>query len=281
MKIVVTGGAGFIGRYVVDHAKRAGHEVWTFDHPSDVQNVGDIDAEFEGAEHVIHLAGVLGTHELFDTPHMAVKVNVLGTLNVLEWCRHNRAGYTGILMPDVFPSIYTATKVAGARLASAYHHSHDVPVSHVRAFNAYGPGQKHGPGHPQKIIPTFAVEAWSGRPIPIWGDGEQTVDLIHADDLGRMLVDAVRFGEDDVFDGGSGEALTVNQVADAIADYVAVRQHREPIPHQYLQMRRGELPTTIVATGEGWGRLGWCPRTAGELLLETVDAYGDWLASDG
>jgi hypothetical protein len=104
--------------------------------------------------------------------------------------------------------VYTATKVAATRLASAYHHTHGLPVSHVRAFNAFGPGQAHGPGHPQKIIPTFAVEAWAGRPIPIWGDGNQTVDLIHTSDLARMLVDAIDHGDDVTFDDLDLEPLT-------------------------------------------------------------------------
>lgn len=280
MKIAVTGGAGFIGRYVVQHAEAAGHDVVLFDadhhgNPRDVRYLEEVADGLDGADHVIHLAGVLGTHELFDEPQKAVDVNVSGTLNVLEWCRRNRTGYTGILMPDVFPSIYTATKVAAARLATAYHRTHDVPVSHVRAFNAHGPGQKHGPGHPQKILPTFATAAWAGERLPIWGDGTQTVDLVTADDLGRMLVDATGFGDDDVFDGGTGHALTVNEVADFVLEHVAGRQGRPVNLDQraYLDMRRGEVPTHIVATGEGWGRLGWCPTFSWADVAATVDSY--------
>jgi UDP-glucose 4-epimerase len=271
MKIVLTGGAGFIGRYVKQHAEDAGHDVALFDrmHGGDIRQVDDIDVAFAGAEHVIHLAGVLGTHELFDTPQLAIDVNITGTLNVLEWCRQNRAGYTGILMPDVFPSIYTATKVAAARLATAYHRDHDIPVSHVRAYNAHGAGQAHGPGHPQKILPTFATKAWAGEPLPIWGDGTQTVDLVTADDLGRMLVDAVQFGGDDVFDGGTGYALTVNDVAAFVIEHTGNYEAGA----EYLPMRRGEVPTHIVAKGEGWEKLGWCPTFSWDAVRNTVDSY--------
>lgn len=280
MRIAITGGSGFIGSAVQRAAKEAGHEVLLFDvnddgsyESRDVCDEENIDAGLDGADHVIHLAGVLGTHELFDTPHEAVRVNVLGALNVLEWCRRNGAGYTGITMPDAFPSIYTATKLCADRLATAYHHTHGVPVSRVRAFNAFGPGQKHGPGHPQKIVPTFATMAWAGERIPIWGDGTQTVDLVHTDDLGRMLVEATNFGDDAVFDGGTGFPLSVNAVADFVIAHVTQELGRETPGPLYLPMRRGETPTHIVAKGVGWGRLGWSPEFSWQSLAATVDSY--------
>jgi UDP-glucose 4-epimerase len=280
MRITITGGSGFIGRAARKWAEKAGHEVSTFDRADGHDILGRLDA-LDGAEHVIHLAGVLGTHELFDAPRRAVDVNVMGALRILEWCRRHGAGYTGITMPDVFPSIYTATKVAADRLASAYHHSHGVPVSRVRAFNAHGPGQAHGPGHPQKILPTFATRAWADEPIPIWGDGQQTVDLVTADDLGRMLVDATRFGDDAVFDGGTGQAVSVSDVAAFVVDHVwrakggPVRFSREPVvpKFEHLPMRRGEVPTHIVAKGEGWDRLDWRPEFSWDDVAVTVDSY--------
>jgi UDP-glucose 4-epimerase len=189
-------------------------------------------------------------------------------LNVLEACRLHGAGYVGITMPPVFPSVYTATKVAATRLASAYHHTHGVPVSHVRAFNAFGSGQSHGPGHPQKIVPTFSVEAWAGRPIPIWGDGKQTVDLIHTRDLARMLCDALDHGGDVTFDGGTGTSMPVNAVARLVLGVTGSQGGIE-----YLPMRRGEVPTEVRATREGWQLLGWHPRLNYNDLDATVESY--------
>lgn len=278
MKIAVTGGAGFIGAYVVKYAQHAGHDVVVFDsddfgNKRDVRDTREVNEGLDGAGHVIHLAGVLGTHELFDNPYLAVETNISGTLNVLEWCRHNSAGYTGILMPDAFPSVYTATKIAAARLTSVYHREYKIPVSHVRAFNAHGAGQKYGPGHPQKILPTFATKAWAGEPLPIWGDGTQTVDLVAADDLGRMLVDAVQFGNDDMFDGGTGHALSVNEVAEFVIDRVEEVTGERFAWGNHLPMRRGEVPTHIVAKGEGWEKLGWCPTFSWDAVAATVDSY--------
>jgi UDP-glucose 4-epimerase len=267
VKIAVTGGAGFIGQAVVARAEALSHEVWICDRDSGCDVLGDLNA-LEGSECVIHLAGVLGTHELFDAVDEAVEVNVRGSAKVMQWCLEHNASYVGILMPDVFPSIYTATKVATKRIADALHHSRGLKVSHVRAFNAYGPGQKHGARHPQKILPTFATEAWNGRPLPIWGSGEQTVDLIHTDDLAKMLVQACDFVDNEVFDGGTGFPITVNSLARFVN--LATMSQGGTI---HYPMRRGEVETNVVAQGEGWDKLGWKPMFDAGQLLEAVRWY--------
>lgn len=264
--IAVTGSGGFIGRAVVAELVARGEAVRHLDLPAhDVRFLqpGDLDA----CDGIIHLAGVLGTHELFDTPDLAVDVNVKGTLSVLQAARANDARYVGITMPAVFPSIYTATKMACVGLERAFHHE-GLHVSRVRAFNAFGPGQAHGPGHPQKIVPTFAVEAWAGRPIPIWGDGTQTVDLIHTGDLARLLADALDFGDDATIDGGTALSLSVLDVANMVLDITGSKAGV-----RFQPMRRGEVPTKIVATGDGWDRLDWRPRFRYADLLDTVLSY--------
>ena len=269
-KVAVTGGFGFIGRAVCAELGRRDFQIKVLDRANghNVNDPGTWSSSLVDHRAVIHLAGVLGTAELFQQPYTAVDTNVLGTLNVLEACDRHHLGYVGITMPDVFPSIYTATKVCADRLASAYHNAYDLPVSKVRAFNAYGVGQKHGRGHPRKIIPTFATEAWAGRPIPIWGDGEQTVDLVHIDDLARLLVDALDHGDDVTFDGGTGVAFTVNRVAQMVLD---ITGSKAGVLHQ--PMRPGETPTEIVATGEGWDRLTWKPEFNSQRLAEVVESY--------
>ncbi len=267
MRVVVTGGAGFIGRSVCKELDKQGHEPIVFDR-STGHDLMDSGRRLPRADHVIHLAGVLGTDELFDAVDTAVNVNIKGTVRVLQDCAHMGAGYTGILMPPVFPSVYTATKLCAEHLAKAWHHAYGVPVSHVRAFNAFGCGQKHGPGHPRKIIPAFATEAWCGDPLLVWGDGRQTVDLVHVDDLARMLVDAMAWGACDVFDGGTGQAFTVNDVADMVLGITGSNSRVEHRP-----MRRGETPTNIVATGEGWDKLGWQPQFRTGDLIEAVQWY--------
>lgn len=267
MRIAVTGGSGFLGQATIRAAEEAGHEAWSFDRAHGNDILGDLTA-LKGADTVIHLAGMLGTSELFDAPESAVHANVIGALRVLRWCQEHGAGYVGITMPPVFPSVYTATKVCADRLATAWHHAYNVPVSHVRAFNAYGPGQKWGPGHPQKIVPTFARAAWEGRPLPVWGDGEQTMDLVHTDDVARMLIEATQHGDDVTFDAGTGQAVTVNELAEFVLEQTGSKAGVEHLP-----MRAGERPTRIVAEGEGWDRLDWKPEHDWRRVAATVEWY--------
>lgn len=253
--VLISGGGGFLGAATRAVAESRGDKVWTYD-ASAGDDVRDADRVLQAfvdndIDVTVHLAGVLGTHELFDTPGLAVDVNINGTLNVLEACRQTGAAYVGIGMPDVFKSIYTATKIAAIRLADAYRHTHGIRVAHVRAYNAFGEGQAVGPGHPQKIVPHFAVELANGRPIPIWGDGSQGVDLIYAHDLGLALAHAAQCLTDcdaDEFDGytwdgGTGTSFTVVEVARMTAAALNL-----PCRVEFLPMRRGEVPTQIRAT---------------------------------
>lgn len=264
-RIIVTGSYGFIGGAVTKILGNRGDVVLPFDKASG-QSIES--AYIPKADAIIHLAGVLGTSELFDDPYHAVRVNVEGTLRVLDACKAHDMAYVGITMPVAFPSIYTATKVCATRMASAYHHAYGIPVTHVRAFNAFGPGQKHGPGHPRKIIPAFATQAWAGEPITIWGDGQQTVDLIHVDHIARLLVDALDMGSDDTLDGGSGVPFTVNEVAEMVLDATGSKAGVEHLP-----MRRGEQATFLVAKGEGWDHLDWEPSFDLAELEATVQSY--------
>jgi UDP-glucose 4-epimerase len=104
----------------------------------------------------------------------------------------------------------------------------------------------------------------------VWGDGEQTMDLVHSDDVGRMLVDAARHGDDATFDAGTGMAVTVNELARAVLDITGSTAGVEHLP-----MRPGETPTRIVAQGDGWDRLEWKPEHSWDRIAEVVDWYRD------
>ena len=271
MNVLVTGGGGWIGRHVVAQLQAEGHDAAVLDrgYGHDVLHAEDVDGMVAGRDAVIHLAGVLGTHELFDTPDQAVQVNVQGTLNVVEACTRFGARYVGISMPDVNPSLYAATKQCAQRIAEAYHHAYGLPVAHVVAYNAYGPGQAFGPGHPQKIVPTFAVAGWRGDPIPVWGDGNLLVDLVHVEDVARVIVGAMRFGDGDVLHAGTGWGVTVNVVAEKVREWTGGRSE---IVH--LEPRKGERPVaTARDVAPTWSPLGWVPGFSWRRVQATVDSY--------
>jgi UDP-glucose 4-epimerase len=272
LNITVTGGSGFIGTPIVDLLRREGHDVTSFD-LADGNDVTKDTLPYSNV--VIHLAGVLGTAELFDTPQEAVRVNIGGSLNILEQCKKQQAAYIGITMPDVFPSVYTATKVASQRLATAYAHE-GLTVGHVKAYNAFGKGQKHGPGHPQKIIPTFATKGWANEPIPIWGSGNQLVDLIHVDDLAIIFRRAVNWTQkrddaksnglayrnDAIFEGGCGQSMRVIQIAEMVRNITGSGKDFERLP-----MRAGEIETQLQCKPEL--KFGFSEAR----LREVVDSY--------
>jgi UDP-glucose 4-epimerase len=279
VKVLVTGGRGWIGRATCAQLERRGHVPVPVDRRPhkddpivDVTNQADLWPVIREVDHVIHLAGVLGTHELLDQPRRAVNVNVMGGLNVVTACSEFDVGLTEITMPRVNPSLYAATKAAAMDIALAYLAAGKLRCSFVRAYNAYGPGQAYGGDHPQKIIPTFASRGWAGEPLPVWGDGLLWVDLVHVDDVARMLVEAMAFGDGQVFDAGSGYVQTVQTIAERVIQLTGNRSKID-----YLPARPGErLHSTDrdVAKGEGWELLwGWRPVFDLERLAEAVDSY--------
>ena len=236
-RILITGGEGFIGKHVqrvldereidYDTLDVVGNPTWRHDitEPLPIQ-MGDF-------SRVIHLAGLLGTHELFRVVHKAIDVNIKGTVNVLNFARSKGASFTGITMAHVWKNPYETTKLAAERLAEAWSREYDIPVNYMTVYNAYGEYQAHGPTHPQKIIPTFARAAWDKRPIPIWGDGKQLVDLVYAGDVAEGLVDNT------YKDGGYGVGWPVLDVARLVWDLTCFKDD-EPLQVQFLPMRKGE-----------------------------------------
>jgi nucleoside-diphosphate-sugar epimerase len=208
----------------------------------DVLDCDSLELVFRGAQEVYHFAGRLGTSELNDDMIGAIEANVSGAVNVFEAAR--RASVPVVFYPskpNVWLNTYTITKYAAEQFARLYS-ERGLRVCLLRYFNAFGPGQAVGPI--RKIIPTFAWYAMRGRALPVYGDGNQTVDLIHSADLARVTVEFVRAQTwSGPVDLGRGVALTVNEVAVAVNSYFTNTSGIE-----YLPMRPGETPgTTLVA----------------------------------
>jgi len=274
MKLLITGGNGFIGRYVQSRAKELGIETVIFDTSIDItHDVTDYNAlsKFDSTfDAIIHLAGLLGTHELWDTAEDAIDVNIKGALNVGRLALEADAKLVSIEQPHIWYNVYEATKMAARRMLTGMHYDQGLRVDFVTAHNAFGPGQAYGEGHPQKIIPTFATKAWAGESIPIWGDGQQKVNLVYAGDVAdKLLSRAVesRCKPLAQWHAGGWELITVSQVADRVNQIVR-DGGGQPGSKGLLKMRKGEQNNTYPAPASGcdYPLKGW-------QLAATVNSY--------
>lgn len=257
MKILVTGGNGFVGSHVVNNLLEKGHKVTVFDRfgktPSLWKNVqqyvGDIkdtEAVFDAIsthDAVIHLAGVLGTSETVTTPKESIDVNIQGAMNVYEALRRYKNPAVAITVGNyTWNNTYAITKYAAERFALMYNKEFGTKIAVVRGLNVYGERQKHAPV--RKVVPNFAIRALRGEPIEIYGDGEQFLDLIYAKDTAEILTRSLLLDHgvyNSVFEAGSGEPVTANELAKLI---IEAAKSKSKIKH--LPMRSGEPHRSIT-----------------------------------
>jgi len=285
LKVLVTGASGFIGRPLVEELLKQGHEVCAFDKKTSdrVGNEefvkGDIlsfnfDKILKGTEVVFHLAGLLGTTELFHRIIEAEKVNVLGTLNLLESMR--KKGIRQIVFtskPNVWKyNIYTITKENCERYLEMYRKMHGFKVVITRPFNVYGPREYLT--EYRKAIPYFIVAALRNEPLEVFGDGEQTMDAIYVDDVVKALTLCIEKSPNKTVEIGSSEPIKVNDLAKKI---IAMTNGKSEIAHK--PMRKGETTSShICANGNMEKLLGFKPRIKlEEGLKKTIEWYNEKL----
>lgn len=259
--VLVTGGAGFIGGYVVNDLIGRGYTVNILDTrgrrvPGATTTLGDIrdviavgDA-ISRADGVIHLAGLLGTAEMIANPGAAVEVNIGGALNVFDAAAKHGVPVVNIAIGNHWmDNAYSISKDTADRFARMFVAYRGASITTVRTFDAYGPRQvpsaPFGPSRVRKIIPSFACRALSGQPIEIYGDGLQVIDLIHVSDVARILVDALESTDEGgaaekIIEAGTGSPVTVLSVAQMILGLVGSGR----IVH--LPMRAGEKPDAVI-----------------------------------
>ncbi|HLE82336.1 MAG TPA: NAD-dependent epimerase/dehydratase family protein [Dehalococcoidia bacterium] len=250
MRVLVTGGSGFIGGHVVARLRGQGHEPVLFDRHAqtgsevflgDVRDYAGVDAAVGDCDGVIHLAAVLGTQESLGAIDTAVNVNVNGSLNVFNAVR--RYG-----LPAVYIAVgnhwmnnpYSISKTTAERFALMFNKEFGTTIAVVRAYNAYGPGQKAGPV--RKIIPNFIIPALRDEELIVYGDGSQVMDMIYVGDVASILVRAL--GQCVVIEAGTGRHTTVRQIAELVCEIVG----RGRIVH--VPMRPGEPPGSVVVAPE-------------------------------
>lgn len=268
MRVAVTGGAGFIGTYVVEELRRRNHEAIIFDHKGrrgDVDNVEvmlgdtrDDTAVTELAAHVdgiIHLASVLGTAETVGNPRPAVMTNVISGMNVFEAGVQYGLPVVNIAVGNAgFSNPYSASKTCVESLGHMYVRDRGLRLNQIRLVNAYGPRQSvaapYGSSKVRKITPSFVTRALTGAPIEVYGDGLQVSDMVWVGDGARALVLALEAAaagnvSTHVLECGPASHNRVLEVAELVAkEAEQFTGITSPIAH--LPMRPGETPGAFV-----------------------------------
>ena len=247
MKVLITGGAGFIGSHVGRQLLDAGHQVTVVDNLSrghldavdsracfvraDLADVDALTQTLAGHDAVIHMAALIEVNESVSDPLLFAENNIVNSVRLAEAMRS--AGVNKIVFsssatvygvpkrlpileddPTIAFNPYGATKLAMEACLSAYHFSFGFDVILLRYFNPYGPGERHQPE--SHAIPNFIRAALEGRPIPLYWNGEQVRDFIYIDDLAAAHTQVLGLSGLQVFNVGTESGVKIIDVVRAI-----------------------------------------------------------------
>jgi len=304
MRILVTGGAGFIGSHIVDHYIAAGHEVAIIDnmwnegggkkdniHPkatfynADIRDEEALTRIFSEVqpEIVCHHAAQHSVAVSTRDPRLDAQVNVMGLLNVLENCTRvqtrkiifasSGATYgTPARLPldeDVIQrpeSPYGITKMVSEHYLRYWQQAHGLTYTILRYGNVYGPRQD--PNGEAGVIAIFAKRFLAHEAVRIDWDGEQRKDYVFVEDVARANIQALNRGDNDVFCIGTGNAVSVNQIYRTLADLTGYEPEIVRAPK-----RPGDLYMAEFSCGKAERLLGWKPEVSFAEGVKKTLAY--------
>lgn len=283
MKIVVTGGAGFLGSHVAMAVRSAGHDCVVLDVadiPHELGNAGvrrqqgsltsvdELRRAFHGADAVLHLAGVGDVYLAAEKPPLAAELNVVGSANVAEACLAEgvaRLVYASTWEVYGHPQYepldekhptnpdhpYNVTKLAGEQMLLAYDALKGLPVVALRLGTAYGTGMR-----PNSVFSIFIGRALRGEAITVSGDGRQHRQFTHAADVARAFVAAAESGvRREVMNIVAEEAVTIRELAEMVVAEC-------PAPLSFGEPRPGDIAPARVSAAKAREVLGWTPRVS-------------------
>jgi len=276
MKVLVTGGAGFIGSHIVEELVKMGEEVVVIDNLSsgklenikefenklrfvkgDIRSLDLLKKEFKGVDFILHQAALKSVHLSFDHPEEYNEVNVDGTLNILKAAKECDvkkvifASSSSVYGESkVFPqkensipnpkSPYAASKLEGERLCKEYSKKGLETVS-LRYFNVFGPRQDPKSEY-ANVIPKFIGLIMANRIPIIYEDGKQSRDFIYVKNVADTNIKACKENVDgEVINIGCGEGITINQLSDKINKIL-----RKDIKAKYEKPRPGDVRHTMA-----------------------------------
>jgi UDP-glucose 4-epimerase len=301
MKILVTGGAGFIGSHIVDRLVTGGHDVVVVDNltagsranvhagckfiQADV-TAPTLDGIFDRERPVIvfHHAAQIDVQKSVADSFSDARDNILGTLNLLNGCI--RYGAKKIIYastaavygtPRYLPidekhpvcpvSNYGISKHTPEHYLQVYRELHGLAYTVLRYANVYGPRQ--GVKGEGGVICIFANKLLAGQPPVIFGDGSQTRDFVYVDDVVRANLSALDRGDGEVFNIGSGVQVSVNELFERFKQVTA-----SPINAVYAAPRPGDIEHSVFDISRASQGLGWRPQWVLEDgLRKTIEYY--------
>jgi len=310
-KVIVTGGAGFIGSELASQLAKRGAEVIVIDNLvngrkenlgsilnakvkliiADVRDEKVISNLTRGADIIFHLA-CLGVRHSIHSPLENHDVNATGTLKLLSISRTNKVSRfvhvsssevygtaTRVPMSEDHPTfpmtVYGASKLAGEAYARAFYRTYGYPTVVVRPFNTYGP-HCHHEGDSGEVIPKFVLRCMTSRPLVIFGDGNQTRDLTYVKDLANGILSAgitdAAVGE--TINLGSGSEISINDLAVQVNS--VLESNKITITHE--APRPGDTLRLYADISKARQLLGYEPEVT---LLEGLIDLRDWYLSLG
>ena len=294
LRILVTGGAGFIGSHLVDRLMKEDYEVVVLDNFSagkaeniqhhldsqsfdlvkgDIRNSEDVRKAVGDADVVFHLAAIVNVPLSIEDPLLVNDVNVRGTLNLLEasvkediqrfiyvssCAVYGEARYLPINEehPIMPLSPYGISKFTAEHHCKIFHKIHDLKTVCLRFFNVYGPRQSEGPY--SGVITQFVNRLKRGKPPIVYGDGEQTRDFVYVEDVveASMLVLRCQHCAGEVINIGAGKPTTINELSK-----VLMKMFRElSVKPEYAPLRAGDIRDSYADIGKAGRVLGYRPR---------------------
>ena len=305
-QVVVTGGAGFIGSNITNLLTQAGALVTVLDNFSsgyrcnvdclpniriiegDIRDRAVVEEATRGTEVVFHLAASVGNKRSIDDPLSDSQINVIGTLNVLESARttgvrrivfSSSAGIFGELKtlpiaedhPQDPDSPYGTSKLAAEKMCLVYNKLYGMRNVCLRYFNVYGPNQRYDAYG--NVIPIFANRVLQGRPMTIYGDGEQTRDFVNVRDVAAANLQAASSPEAaGAFNIGSGTRVTINSLARMVEDAA-----RSRVGWKYAPPRPGDVRDSQADIRQAEHSFGFAPSIE---LTEGLTEYMSWIRQD-
>ena len=311
MNFLVTGGVGFIGSHVCERLLEAGHAVCALDDlndfydpaikqstlrelqsraqsfsfvHADITNRGEVDEIFGSMAfaQIIHLAARAGVRPSLENPALYQRVNVEGTVNVLEAARERGVKKITIASSSsvygvnskvpfseadpIFSAIspYAASKLGCEALGHVYHHVHGMDVCMLRFFTVYGPRQR-----PDLAIHKFARLMQSGQPIPVFGDGNTSRDYTYVDDTvdGVIAATEKEFGYE-IINLGESQTVELDRLIELLEQAMGVKAEINRQPAQ-----PGDVPITFANIEKAQRLLGYNPQVK---IEDGIPRFIEW-----